>query len=155
LNRECLSSYLQRKSRLGSVPIVYFSISDNWRSRNVNCVPKYLSTVSVYSYPHLSDIAQRSFCQNSTLDEEQGFSMQLNQANAEFRDGYFSTHDRRAKTKAAYCSDLAQFQTFAGEEIDLLSLDGGIIERWAAHLRQQGYSPASIRRKMVSLRIFC
>ena len=81
--------------------------------------------------------------------------MQLNQANAEFMSGYFSTHDRRTKTKSAYCSDLAQFRKFAGDELVLLSLGGTVIENWAAHLRQEGYSPASIRRKMVALRVFC
>jgi integrase/recombinase XerD len=81
--------------------------------------------------------------------------MQLNQANAEFISGYFSTHDRRTKTKLAYCSDLAQFRKFAGDDVVLLSLGGTVIENWAAHLRQEGYSPASIRRKMVALRVFC
>jgi integrase/recombinase XerD len=59
------------------------------------------------------------------------------------------------KTKAAYRSDLAQFRAFAGEDLNLLSLGGALIEGWAAHLRQDGYSPASIRRKMVALRVFC
>jgi integrase/recombinase XerD len=81
--------------------------------------------------------------------------MQLNQANAEFISGYFSTHDRRNKTRSAYCSDLAQFRKFAGDDAVLVSLGGSVIENWAAHLRQEGYSPASIRRKMVALRVFC
>lgn len=81
--------------------------------------------------------------------------MQLDQACAEFLSGYFSTHQRVKKTRAAYGSDLAQFRSFAGEGFDLLSLGGALIELWAAHLRQEGYSPASIRRKMVALRVFC
>ena len=81
--------------------------------------------------------------------------MQINQARTEFLNGYFSTHERMDKTKVAYCSDLAQFCAFAGEDLDLLSLSGTIIEHWAANLRQKGYSPASIRRKMVALRVFC
>jgi integrase/recombinase XerD len=81
--------------------------------------------------------------------------MQIHQASTEFLSGYFSTHDRRAKTKVAYCSDLAQFGTFVGGDIRLVSLNGAVIENWAAHLRQEGYSPASIRRKMVALRVFC
>jgi integrase/recombinase XerD len=81
--------------------------------------------------------------------------MQLNQASEEFLRGYFSTHERGKKTKAAYRTDLAQFGTFASEELILSALDGSIIERWAAHLRQQEYSPASIRRKMVVLKVFC
>lgn len=81
--------------------------------------------------------------------------MILKEACAEFLKGYFSTHDRRKKTKAAYYSDLVQFQSFAGEELVLLSLSGTNIEHWADHLRQEEYSPASIRRKMVALRVFC
>jgi len=81
--------------------------------------------------------------------------MHIDQACTEFLSGYFSTHERMKKTRAAYCSDLAQFRTFIGEDIDLLTLDGALIERWAAHLRQEAYSPASIRRKIVALRVFC
>jgi integrase/recombinase XerD len=81
--------------------------------------------------------------------------MQLNQASTEFLSGYFSTHERMKKTRVAYCSDLAQFRAFVGEDIGLMLLSGTVIERWAAHLRQKGYSPASIRRKMVTLRVFC
>jgi site-specific recombinase XerD len=81
--------------------------------------------------------------------------MQLHQASSEFLNGYFSTHERRKKTKDAYRSDLAQFRAFASEELILSALDGSIIERWAAHLRQEDYSPASIRRKMVVLKVFC
>jgi site-specific recombinase XerD len=81
--------------------------------------------------------------------------MQLNQACDEFLSGYFSTHDRRKRTEAAYRSDLAQFRAFASEELILSALDGSIIERWAAHLRQEDYAPASIRRKIVALKVFC
>jgi integrase/recombinase XerD len=81
--------------------------------------------------------------------------MQLKEACAEFLKGYFSTHERRNKTKAAYCSDLEQFQSFAGEARNLLSLSSANIESWADYLRQENYSPASIRRKMVVLSIFC
>jgi integrase/recombinase XerD len=81
--------------------------------------------------------------------------MQLNQASSDFLSGYFSTHERRKKTKDAYRSDLAQFRAFASEELILSALDSSIIERWAAHLRQEDYSPASIRRKMVVLKVFC
>jgi site-specific recombinase XerD len=80
--------------------------------------------------------------------------MRINQASSEFLEGYFSTNERRAKTQNAYHSDLKQFQAFIGNEFDLLSLGGNDIEKWAAHLRQKGYSPASIRRKMVILKVF-
>lgn len=81
--------------------------------------------------------------------------MRLNEANVEFLSGYFSTNGRRKKTEAAYRSDLAQFQTFAGEDFDLQALDCSLIERWAAYLRGENYSPASIRRKIVVLKVFC
>jgi site-specific recombinase XerD len=81
--------------------------------------------------------------------------MQLTQAIAEFLNGYFSTHERSKKTRTAYCSDLEQFRTFAGQELDLVSLGGSLIEDWAAHLRKEGYAPASMRRKMVVLKVFC
>lgn len=81
--------------------------------------------------------------------------MQLTQAIAEFMSGYFSTHERSQKTKTAYCSDLEQFGTYAGQEFDLASLGGGLIEDWAGHLRKEEYSPASMRRKMVVLKVFC
>ena len=82
-------------------------------------------------------------------------TMQINQASTEFVAGYFSTHNLSAKTKVAYCSDLAQFRAFAGEDLGLLSLGAAVVENWAAHLRKEGYSPASMRRKMVTLRVFC
>jgi len=81
--------------------------------------------------------------------------MQLKQASAEFLSGYFSTHQHRSKTKVAYSCDLSQFVTFVGEETALLSVSATIIENWAAHLHEERYSPASIRRKMVALRVFC
>lgn len=81
--------------------------------------------------------------------------MQLNQACVKFVRGYFSTNDRAEKTKSAYRSDLAQFNEFVGEGFFLKSVGGPLIERWCAHLRREGYSPTSIRRKMVVLKVFC
>jgi site-specific recombinase XerD len=81
--------------------------------------------------------------------------MQLTLACTKFVRGYFSTNERADKTKAAYLSDLMQFNVFAGEDLLLKSLSGVLIERWCAYLRQQGYSPTSIRRKMVVLKVFC
>jgi integrase/recombinase XerD len=81
--------------------------------------------------------------------------MQLRDACTEFLKGYFSTHDRSAKTKSAYESDLLQFQAFASAEREFTNLDGTTIERFAADLRQNRYSPASIRRKIVVLKVFC
>lgn len=81
--------------------------------------------------------------------------MQMTQAITEFLSGYFSTHDRSKKTSAAYGSDLQQFAVYAGRDLALDSLRGVLIEDWAAHLRKEGYSPASMRRKMVVLKVFC
>jgi integrase/recombinase XerD len=81
--------------------------------------------------------------------------MHLSQACVKFLTGYFSTNERAEKTREAYLSDLAQFRAFAGEETLLKSVSGSLIERWCAHLRQNDYSPASIRRKMVVLKVFC
>ena len=81
--------------------------------------------------------------------------MQMDQAGNEFFKGYFATNSRREKTKTAYYSDLKQFQTFVGADIKISQLSGAHIESWAAHLRQKEYSPASIRRKIIVLKIFC
>ena len=81
--------------------------------------------------------------------------MQLKQAIAEFLNGYFSTHQRSKKTRVAYRSDLEQFGSYAGEDFAFSTLGGPLIEDWAAHLRQEGYKPASMRRKIVVLKVFC
>jgi len=80
--------------------------------------------------------------------------MLLQQAKEEFLNGYFATNDRSNKTKNAYSSDLKQFSQFAGGDMGLLSIGGSVIEAWATHLRTSSYGPASIRRKMVALRVF-
>lgn len=81
--------------------------------------------------------------------------MQINQASIEFVKGYFSTHERSEKTKTAYLSDISQFQEFVGNDLGLVLISGNHIERWAAELREKGYAPASIRRKIVVLKVFC
>jgi integrase/recombinase XerD len=81
--------------------------------------------------------------------------MQLKEAIGDFVIGYFSTHERSVKTKTAYGSDLEQFGMYVGQELELSCLEGTLIEQWAAHLRKEGYSPASMRRKMVVLKVFC
>jgi integrase/recombinase XerD len=81
--------------------------------------------------------------------------MQLHEAISEFLNGYFSTHQRSNKTRMAYCSDLDQFQSYAGRDLPLTSITGLLIEAWAAHLRSQDYAPASMRRKIVVLKVFC
>lgn len=82
-------------------------------------------------------------------------TMQLDQAITEFLTGYFSTHDRSKKTKMAYKSDLEQLAAYTPKKCSLAALDAGLIENWAAALRNKSYSPASMRRKMVVLKVFC
>jgi integrase/recombinase XerD len=81
--------------------------------------------------------------------------MNLNKAKADFLSGYFSTNRRTKKTESAYDSDLSQFLQFAGRNRTLRSVSGTVIEEWAAHLRDENYAPASIRRKVAALKVFC
>lgn len=81
--------------------------------------------------------------------------MKLTQAIAEFVNGYFSTHERSEKTRTAYLSDLEQFEKYVGQDSMLQTISGVQIEDWAARLRHDGYAPASMRRKMVVLKVFC
>jgi integrase/recombinase XerD len=81
--------------------------------------------------------------------------MLLNQAIDDFFHGYFSTHERSAKTRVAYRSDLDQVAIYATRDFELTSLTPAFIESWAANLRLKKYSPASMRRKMVVLKVFC
>jgi integrase/recombinase XerD len=81
--------------------------------------------------------------------------MLLERAIDEFFKGYFSTHDRSSKTRAAYHSDLDQVATYAPQNATLSSLTPAFIEEWANDLRMKSYSPASMKRKMVVLKVFC
>ena len=76
-------------------------------------------------------------------------------ATKKFLDAYFSVNDRGEKTRSAYGSDMAQFQTFAGEDFDISGLNNTHIEGWASQMKARGYSPASVKRKIVVLKIFC
>lgn len=80
--------------------------------------------------------------------------MNLKKARIDFQKGYFSTNDRQPKTMAAYECDLRQFERFVGFNADLMTLGSLDIENWAADLRLRKYSPASIRRKLVVLKVF-
>ncbi len=81
--------------------------------------------------------------------------MQMKAAISEFLNGYFSTHQRSRKTRIAYEQDLEQFGSYAGMDFELSSLQGTTIEAWAAQLRTLDYAPASMRRKIVVLKVFC
>lgn len=79
--------------------------------------------------------------------------MKMNMAVGEFLKGYFSTNERRDKTRRAYVSDLGQFEIFIGKTTNLLSINNTDIERWVSHLKGI-YSPASLRRKIVTVKVF-
>jgi integrase/recombinase XerD len=81
--------------------------------------------------------------------------MQLREAINEFVAGYFSTHQRSEKTHMAYSSDLEQFSSYAGKDLPLTAVSAVLIEQWSAYLRTEGYAPASMRRKIVVLKVFC
>lgn len=80
--------------------------------------------------------------------------MQLDQAISDFLRGYFSTHERSQKTKTAYCSDLQQFARYVRATTALSAVHAALIEEWAEELKSKKYSPASMRRKMVVLKVF-
>lgn len=50
---------------------------------------------------------------------------------------------------------MTQFRSFVGVNRDICKIKSSDIERWAADLKVRGYSPASIRRKIVVLKVFC
>jgi len=81
--------------------------------------------------------------------------MLLAQAIDDFFYGYFSTNERSEKTRVAYRSDLDQVAAYAPRDFELAFLSPAFVESWAAHLRYKRYSAASVRRKMVVLKVFC
>lgn len=89
------------------------------------------------------------------FSELKGLRMRLGRAIGQFLSGYFATRDRSEKTEKAYACDLEQFGRFAGPRREFDSLDPDLIEAWAGELKCREYAPASIQRKMVSLRVFC
>lgn len=68
--------------------------------------------------------------------------------------GYCATHHRSPKTLSAYRTDLQQFAMVTGSDRALLQVDASHIEAWAATLVSNGQNPATIRRKLSSLRTF-
>ena len=80
--------------------------------------------------------------------------MQLDRAISEFLRGYFSTHERSQKTKIAYSSDLQQFARHLPPKTVLSAVHAALIEEWAEELKSKKYAPASMRRKMVVLKVF-
>ena len=81
-------------------------------------------------------------------------TLELGQAIIQFFGGYFATHQRADKTIKAYKTDLRQFQAFAGKDLNLTSLTSETIESWSSYLKAKNFSPATVRRKIVALRVF-
>lgn len=80
--------------------------------------------------------------------------MRIRQAAAGFLTGYFATGDHSPKTAAAYTCDLRQFLAHVGRNLALKSVGPEVIEGWVGQLKDDGYAPASIQRKTVTLRVF-
>lgn len=68
--------------------------------------------------------------------------------------GYFSTCKRSPKTLAAYSSDLKQFGAALVKISDVADVTPDAIEKWAASLKNDGYAPSSMRRKLASITVF-
>lgn len=80
--------------------------------------------------------------------------MRLGDAVERFLAGYFATRERSEKTFKAYACDLRQLVEHVGKGRKLATFGPDEVEEYAAHLKRKGYAPASMQRKMVSLRVF-
>ncbi len=80
--------------------------------------------------------------------------MYLRRAIDQFEIGYFETTDRSDKTIRAYIADLKQFHKFLDKNFKLTSITPEMVESYAVHLKKEGYAPASMQRKLMSLKVF-
>lgn len=80
--------------------------------------------------------------------------MYMNKAIKMFLEGYFSTCERSQKTISAYSCDIAHFGKRLGKNLELSSVTSEQIEDWAVNLKNENYAPASIKRKLASLKAF-
>lgn len=80
--------------------------------------------------------------------------MYLYKSIEQFSNLYFSTSNHSKKTIQSYKIDLTQFKKFIGKNIKISSIEPEIIENWAIALKEKEYSPASIQRKLTTLKIF-
>ncbi len=80
--------------------------------------------------------------------------MLLREAIEAFLDLHFAAGQRADGTRRAYTVDLTQFRAFAGASRHLEDIDAELVEEWIARLHGAFYAPASIQRKLSSLRAF-
>ena len=80
--------------------------------------------------------------------------MYIKKAIDDFGFSYFSTSDLSIKTYNAYLCDLLQFQKYINRNIKLSSVTPELIEDWSKSLKNNNLSPATIQRKLSSLRVF-
>jgi len=73
---------------------------------------------------------------------------------SDFCDNWLQLIRRSPKTCAAYRVDLEQFCRAIGRRKLLVDINRRDIEHWLLSLQQSGYAPASLRRKLASLRGF-
>jgi len=91
-------------------------------------------------------------------DNQRGLSagsrLSVQSAVTEFCESWLQLSSRSAKTIAAYRVDLGQFCVATGKDRCLDEVDRRMIEGWLLSLRQSGYLPSSLRRKLASVRGF-
>lgn len=80
--------------------------------------------------------------------------MQIRLAIDLFLDGYFSTCRRSERTLTAYTTDLNQFIEFLPSPTLLEEITPRILEKWVAQLKTHHYAPASVKRKLATLKVF-
>lgn len=80
--------------------------------------------------------------------------MDLDEATVRFIRGYFAAGHHAAKTMQAYSADLRQFAVLLRKRPSVSQLVSDDIHEWLSQLRELGYSPASIKRKVVVLKVF-
>ncbi len=72
-----------------------------------------------------------------------------------FCDEWLRINNHSAKTIAAYRIDLRQFVETIDGDMPLIEMDVATIKQWVLHLQDSNYRPATIHRKIASLRAFC
>lgn len=80
--------------------------------------------------------------------------MILREAVREFTRGYFSGNGHAEKTRRSYTTDINQFSEMVGHQLPISEIGRTQIEDWLDRLRTRGYASATIRRKIIVLKVF-